>query len=502
LIRGLARVVALAALIALSGLVSASAGASASQGAPGAPGPGDWPSYGHDGQHTFHGQTTLTTAEARLLKRAWFFRTGDAVTATPTVVRGTVYVGSWDGYFYAINLNDGTLRWKYQLAPQPAVTPYPGENPRNIGSDGGLVTSSAWYEQRTSTHPDLVIFGGGYTLYALDADTGALFWSHAYTGRPDLPADPIHDGTRIFSSPVVYGGTIYFAVDVDGTPGYRGYVVAASVDTGSPVWELQTDTDASGQLLNDGCGNSWSSGTLLPKEGTVVFAMADCQGTNTAGYSDSLLALRMSDGSVAWMFKPKSPNACDADFGATPNAAVNSAGEIAFLGVGAKNGTYYSLNPRSGRLRWRTNVVFGGQAGGFIGTTAIDGTRVYGSTALGDFGGPLCDPSNPRDTALQEPTAHAFAADSGQVAWQQSAAASFGPTTVAGGMTFNGVALNPVIQVRDAATGAILTERSLAAPCWSGIATVGDAIVFGTGTSYQGTPDGVSAYSLRGLPPT
>ena len=489
---------ALAALITSAGLVSASAQAT---GASGAPGPGDWPSYGHDAQHTFHGRTTLTVAQARLLKRAWFFPTGDAVTATPTVVGGTVFVGSWDGYFYAIDLKTGTRRWKYHLTPQPAVTPYPGENPRNIGSDGGLVTSSAWYEPRTSTHPNLVIFGGGYTLYALDADNGSLVWSHEYTGRPDLPADPIHDGTRIFSSPVVYRGTVFIGVDVDGTPGYRGYVVAASVNTGSPVWELQTDTDATGQFLNDGCGNSWSSGTLLPKQGVVVFAMADCNGTNLAPYSESVIALRMSDGTVAWTFKPRSPNVCDADFGATANAAVDSAGVVAFLGVGAKNGTYYSLNPHSGRIRWRTNVVFGGSAGGFIGTTAIDGTRVYGSTALGDFGGPLCDPSNPRDQPLEEPTAHAFDAVTGKVDWQQSKAASFGPTTVAGGMTFNGLALNPVVWVRDASTGAILTQLSLASGCWSGIATVGDAIVFGTGTSFQGSHDGVSVYTPGGLPP-
>ena len=72
-----------------------------------APGPGDWPTYGHDAQHTFHGRTTLTTATVKRLKVAWFFPTGDAVTATPTVVAGTVYVGSWDGYFYALNLRNG-----------------------------------------------------------------------------------------------------------------------------------------------------------------------------------------------------------------------------------------------------------------------------------------------------------------------------------------------------------------------------------------------------------
>ena len=56
-------------------------------------GPWDWPTYGHDAQHTFHGRTTLTKSSVKTLRKAWFFPTGDAVTATPTVVGGTVYVG-------------------------------------------------------------------------------------------------------------------------------------------------------------------------------------------------------------------------------------------------------------------------------------------------------------------------------------------------------------------------------------------------------------------------
>jgi hypothetical protein len=49
----------------------------------------DWPTYGDNAQHTFAGQTTLTSASVRSVKKAWFFPTGDAVTATPTVVGGS-----------------------------------------------------------------------------------------------------------------------------------------------------------------------------------------------------------------------------------------------------------------------------------------------------------------------------------------------------------------------------------------------------------------------------
>jgi polyvinyl alcohol dehydrogenase (cytochrome) len=472
------------------------------------PGSGDWATYGHDAQHTFHGQTSLTPQVVPSLRQAWTFPTGDAVTATPTVVDGVVYEGSWDGYFYAVDLHTGALRWKFQLHAQPAVTPQQGAKVRDITSDGGMVTSSAWFEPAQGHQPDLVIFGGGYTLYALDAHTGQAVWWHDYTGRPDLPPDPVHDDTRIFSSPVVVGNKVIIGVSVDGEPNKRGYVVAASLETGDPDWVFDTDVDGRGQILNDGCGSVWSSGTVLPKLGAVVFDLADCHFGNPPPLSESVIALRINDGHLVWSYRPSRPDVrCDLDFGATANAGLSAAGQAVFLGVGAKDGTYYSLDPGTGRPRWSTNVVFGGFSGGFIATLAYDGRRVYGSTSIGDFGRfehgttVLCDPADPRDVAMQEPSAHAFDATTGGVVWQATNAASFGPTTVAGGMTFHGLILTPAVEVRDAATGTVLAHLSLPALCWSGIATVGDALVLGTGAPQEGSPDGIVVFTPDGRPP-
>jgi polyvinyl alcohol dehydrogenase (cytochrome) len=419
------------------------------------------------------------------------------------VVDGVVYEGSWDGYFYAVDLHTGALRWKFQLHAQPAVTPQQGAKVRDITSDGGMVTSSAWFEPAQGHQPDLVIFGGGYTLYALDAHTGQAVWWHDYTGRPDLPPDPVHDDTRIFSSPVVVGNKVIIGVSVDGEPNKRGYVVAASLETGDPDWVFDTDVDGRGQILNDGCGSVWSSGTVLPKLGAVVFDLADCHFGNPPPLSESVIALRINDGHLVWSYRPSRPDVrCDLDFGATANAGLSAAGQAVFLGVGAKDGTYYSLDPGTGRPRWSTNVVFGGFSGGFIATLAYDGRRVYGSTSIGDFGRfehgttVLCDPADPRDVAMQEPSAHAFDATTGGVVWQATNAASFGPTTVAGGMTFHGLILTPAVEVRDAATGTVLAHLSLPALCWSGIATVGDALVLGTGA-----PPGRIARRHRGVHP-
>ncbi|MGO8872214.1 MAG: PQQ-binding-like beta-propeller repeat protein [Acidimicrobiales bacterium] len=494
-------------LAGCSGPTSSSAKAVSTS--PTVPGPWDWPTYGHDAQHTFHGRTTLTEARAKRLKVAWFFPTGDAVTATPTVVGGTVYVGSWDDYFYALDLETGAVRWKYQLSAQNAVTPYPGEQPRDSTSDGGLVTSSAWYQPGNGTRPDLVIFGGGYTLYALNASTGALYWRHDYTGQPDQSPNPNKDGTRIFSSPVVVGNKVLFGVDVDGQANSRGYIAAANLDTGGPVWEFQTDVDAAGHVLNDGCGSVWSSGTVLPRLGLVVFDTADCDFSETGPLSESILALHIDNGHLAWVYRPQLPNlACDWDFGASVNAGITAQGNATFLGAGSKDGTYYSLNPTTGRLRWATNVVFGGFAGGFIASTAFDGQRVYGTTAIGDFGNfekdvqVLCDPSNPRDTPKQQPTVNTFDAATGAVAWQADGSPSFSATTVAGGMTFNGPALDGnVLQVRDAASGDLVDTVAVPGPIWSGVATTGDALVTGIGSSYTSQPAGVAAITPGGTRP-
>ena len=218
-------------------------------------------------------------------------------------------------------------------------------------------------------------------------------------------------------------------------------------------------------------------------------------------------------GAVAWVFTPPrlqgvadgQDPACDFDFGATVNLGSPDPVTKAptFLGIGGKDGTYYRLDPATGALRWAHNVVFGGLAGGFVGTTAFDGNRVYGATAIGDVGsssGP-CEPLNPADTPLQEASIHAFNAD-GTLAWEQPGAQSAGPTTVAGGMTFSGYAFAPEVQIRDGATGNLLRTLVVASDCFCGVSVSGNGVFFGTGSPQQGIGDGVYAFTPLATSPT
>ncbi|MFN2581259.1 MAG: PQQ-binding-like beta-propeller repeat protein [Candidatus Dormibacteria bacterium] len=412
---------------------------------------------------------------------------------------------------YAINERDGTQRWSFTLDSQPAVKPVPGNRqPADATTDGGIVTSTAYFVPGDTTQPDLVIFGGGFTLYALRADTGALYWKHVYSGKPEAPPDPDSDPTRIFSSPAVVGDDVLFGVSPDGTAGYRGYMAAADLATGEPRWRLELDgTDATGAPRDDGCGNVWASPTIDLAKNVEIVGTADCNAqAATSPHAEHVLGVRIGDGTIAWEFVPpreqRSDPACDFDFGATANLGVDASGDAGFIGVGGKDSTYYSLDAADPAAppRWSTNVVFGGTSGGFLGSTAYDGARVYGATAIGDFnpGGTGCEPADPNDTAVQEPSMHSLNPASGAVMWEQDASQSLGPTTDAAGMTFAGAALARRLEVYDAASGTPVAAIP-GVNSDSGVVPSGNALFLGIGSSEQGAGDGVLALTPSGVQP-
>jgi hypothetical protein len=59
----------------------------------------------------------------------WKFKTGGSVSSSPAISQdGTIYFGSYDNYFYAIN-PDGRLKWKFEVGGYVSSSP-------SISSDG------------------------------------------------------------------------------------------------------------------------------------------------------------------------------------------------------------------------------------------------------------------------------------------------------------------------------------------------------------------------------
>ena len=56
--------------------------------------------------------TSVSASTAADLTKLWSFSTGGPIAAQPAIVNGVAYVGSWDGYEYALNTSTGAVIWK------------------------------------------------------------------------------------------------------------------------------------------------------------------------------------------------------------------------------------------------------------------------------------------------------------------------------------------------------------------------------------------------------
>jgi outer membrane protein assembly factor BamB len=500
----------------------------------------EWPMYGHDKHHSFSNPDSAINPDnvAKLQSldaMAWTFQTGDAVSASPTVAGGVVYVGSWDGYFYALDANSGSLRWKYRVACQYTVLPIPKHclppgvpPPSRTTTDGGIITSSAAVvDISTNTGiKRIVYFGAGKTLYALNADSGTLLWKRVICGKPHLPdficAFDFLDPTRIFSSPVFFGGSVFIGHTVDGVNHYSGGFEAINAVTGKIRWRFELDPGGN----NRGCGSVWSSAAIdeTAQPPLVFFGTGDCHEDATPPYHEAVIALEAGSGKLRWVYRPRTSDTCDYDFGASPN--VIDLGNSRFVGIGGKDGTYYLLNSLTGPLPgnkpvWQTNVVFGGFDGGFFGGAAFDGQhqQLFSATGLGDgnpFSVPLSgfctnNPRDPRDTPLQEPSMHALNAADGRILWQKPQNHSFGATSLGGANTlghrvvFSGL-VGPVptlglfvpsgLNAFDAADGTLLATLPMPGSVNSAATPVGKMLFVTSGNSFDGKGGVVRAFKL------
>src|SRR5438477_2343956 len=51
------------------------------------------------------------------LVELWKVATGESVEGAPAIADGVVYVGSLDSHLYALNLKDGSEKWKFKAGP-------------------------------------------------------------------------------------------------------------------------------------------------------------------------------------------------------------------------------------------------------------------------------------------------------------------------------------------------------------------------------------------------
>ncbi|RQH00329.1 outer membrane protein assembly factor BamB family protein [Natrarchaeobius oligotrophus] len=141
------------------------------------------------------------------------FHLGAEIKGTTPVYDGAAFVGSWDGRFYRLNLEDGSEEWSFEtgrvIMSNPAVDPeegivYVGSDDRRVYALDAETGDELW-----STHVGGHVIGsvtataetilvGSYDthLYALDRETGERRWRVENRGHVTSGAIP-RDG-RIY----------------------------------------------------------------------------------------------------------------------------------------------------------------------------------------------------------------------------------------------------------------------------------------------------------------
>jgi polyvinyl alcohol dehydrogenase (cytochrome) len=483
----------------------------------------DWPMYGRDLAHTFNvpaGCSPITPTTVQRLVPAWFVHTKDSVTASPAVVGGVVYVGTWDGTFYAVDAATGAVKWTYQIT---AASPT---------AFGRIVSSAAVVD--VSPGPGgprtrVVVFGGGSTVWVLDAATGKRLTSLDLDPRtPALRAAQNASASppvvEVESSPAIVplgnsgAQAVYVGMDThnDKAVGRAGLVSMVLRESPQGAWSLtpewkydgetgQVYTGSAGLTEGSGtgwgCGGVWSSPAVDVRRDLVYFGTASCDYPAQAAaagfnYEENMVALDADTGALVWRYRPAddlppSQRLADAnrdtDFGASPNL-FSLPGGRAVVGEGRKDARYYVRDATTGAKVTTTvagqegYVQQGFGVGGFLGTPGVDlapdGTarQVIGGTAI-----PV--PASAGDLDHTTWAVRAIDPQKGTVNWvYRLAGPTYAATSVVNGIAFVPITVGSYVVALDAATGLPLWLGPLIGPPSSAPVVVGDSLYIGTGT--------------------
>ncbi len=330
----------------------------------------------------------LTAAQLGRLTLKWAFGFDGDVTAfaAPTVLNGTMFVGSASGTVHALDVSTGCLHWIYQ-ANGPVRSAL-------LGVEDGARRA--------------LIFGDqiGW-VYALDARSGKELWKTRIEE---------HEATRLTASPAAHNGLVFVpaasweetrAID----PQYpcctfRGSVTALRVRDGSRAWKtFMVDppkrtgmTSAGTATFGPSGAGIWASPTVDARRGVLYVSTGDNYSHPATATSDAVVALNLNTGRIVWSLQT-TPNdvynsACgrqgpncpadsgpDHDYGASAMLVRTSAGREVLV-AGQKSGVVYGLDPDSrGKLLWQARVGKGGTNGGVQWGMASDGRNVYASVS-------------------------------------------------------------------------------------------------------------------------
>ena len=345
---------------------------------------GDWPTFlGSNARTGFNGhETAINPTTAPNLKLRWTDKTSGNVSSEPVEANGLVYWGDWNGVEHATNPSTGKDVWATALGSKrgPCTPVYGVVGSATFDSVmiGGVIT------------PVVFVSSGTITLYALNANTGAILWQRSLGSATDQ---------SIFGSTAVFGGSVYVGIasDID-CPLVQGQLFQVNASTGAIMNTFN--------VVPAGCagGGVWGSPTIDETTGMLYFGTGNGSPKKcltTEPLASALVELNASNLSLVASWQLDTNPALDYDVGSTPtlfNATINSVPH-AMVGFVGKDGNYYAFdraNVGAGPL-WKVAISIGGSSpetgNGSISSSSYDGTTLYVAGGITTIGGNKCSGS-------------------------------------------------------------------------------------------------------------
>jgi quinoprotein glucose dehydrogenase len=306
----------------------------------------DWPHYGRDaGGSRWSPLTQIDRSNVRQLDIAWQFRTGelgqdarqgDKLTfeTTPVLWRDTLYFSTGYGTAFAVDAVSGRELWRFD-----------SKVPRDMGfaeitSRGVSVWEDATRDDDAECKARLYLGNIVGKLYALDTVTGKPCSDFGEKGVVDLHLDarPREVGQYAITSPPAIAGDrviVGSAIGDNSAIGTeRGIVRALDARSGETLWTwdpIPTDPDDPARdtwisgVEETGGANAWpplsvdvANGLVFVPTGAPSPDFFGGQREGDGAYANSLVALSIETGKVAWYRQLVHHDVWDYDLPAQP----------------------------------------------------------------------------------------------------------------------------------------------------------------------------------------
>ena len=407
------------------------------------------------------------------LKWAFGFPNGSSAYGQPTLTGGRVFVGSDNGFVYALSASTGCVHWSFQ-------------------AKGGVRTAIS--VGRSGTRFVAYFADVKANVYAVDAQTGAMLWTQSAESHPLA---------RVTGAPILHEGRLYvpvasFEEGSGPNPKYecctfRGSLVAYDGASGEQVWKTYTIAEKPKATKKNSVGTQmwgpagaaiWSAPTIDARRGVIYVATGDAYTSPAADTSDAVMAFDLKSGIPRWTHQftandaflvgcpagPSTRDNCpetggpDFDFGNSPILRTLPNGKSVLV-IGQKSGAAWAIDPdKDGALVWEHKVGKGSALGGVEWGSAADDRFGYFATADSqagaDAGGlsALALATGEEAWHARPPAMTCAPADRNCPVQAQSAA-----ITVIPGVVFSG-ATNGMMRAYSTADGKVLWEFNTARP--------------------------------------